>query len=459
MHIPNYEGCFFIEKTKELDIGTELKLYLNNGQDNKRIASYIEDIMLDIKYDLSVDYLSDKVMHNIDIPAHNMRKNVSKNNFILFVPLSEDFNAKKIDYAKDVISGQFTYKYEHGILIYNTFKKNNHIDVLNAGILVQQASLSKLFGKGFENEYSSSLRDGVYYKNNMIANFPSNWIQLDVSREKLVGFSDDLKKMQSKKVIPSVGVSIAESLLDQIQWILNHSETAVSQTPVTNLNEAIHLALDFCNCTDNGTHKNLSALKCIAHIIFSDDAIIFALVYKGNNKDLIKTTFSESIPNKIIKDLLKKFHTLDFKNEFIMNISRRNETSENHSMFLRDFYRLCEDFIMNPGSRMNASMRFKCERTLLDPSFCELDQGDDILKILALLFLSFLDNKDDLLMRLQKKRLFIPIIERILMERIKICDIEKESKGIEIKYTELKGFLESQNQINTQGDYQNDWQF
>jgi hypothetical protein len=45
------------------------------------------------------------------------------------------------------------------------------------------------------------------------------------------------------------------------------------------------------------------------------------------------------------------------------------------------------------------------------------------------------------------------------MERIKICDIEKESKGIEIKYTELKGFLESQNQINTQGDYQNDWQF
>ena len=30
LHIPNYDGCFFIEKDDTLDIGTEITLYIDN---------------------------------------------------------------------------------------------------------------------------------------------------------------------------------------------------------------------------------------------------------------------------------------------------------------------------------------------------------------------------------------------------------------------------------------------
>lgn len=43
-----------------------------------------------------------------------------------------------------------------------------------------------------------------------------------------------------------------------------------------------------------------------------------------------------------------------------------------------------------------------------------------------------------------RKPPIILIIERVLMERINICDIEKESKGIDIKYEELNWLFESQ---------------
>lgn len=41
LHIPNYDGCFFIELDKNTNIGTEIKLYMNSDINDKGIVDYI----------------------------------------------------------------------------------------------------------------------------------------------------------------------------------------------------------------------------------------------------------------------------------------------------------------------------------------------------------------------------------------------------------------------------------
>jgi len=36
LHIPNYDGCFFIELDDTINNGTELKLYLDNSVEDKK---------------------------------------------------------------------------------------------------------------------------------------------------------------------------------------------------------------------------------------------------------------------------------------------------------------------------------------------------------------------------------------------------------------------------------------
>ncbi|GAE02570.1 hypothetical protein CBO05C_2260 [Clostridium botulinum B str. Osaka05] len=448
LHIPNYEGCFFIEKEKELDVGTELVLYLNHNIENKKIVSYIQDIMLDIKYDLIINYTSDKGIQQLNIPAHNLRKKASKKDFKLFVPLSEDYNALKLDYERDIISGKFVSEHQYGILIHNSdSEKKNVFNVLNAGILVQQASLSRLFGRGFENGYHSNIRGNFFYKNSILANFPANWIQLDVSREKLVGFPDDLKKSAGKNISLSVGVQIAEALLEQIQWILKHNESSVSQTPVINLQETILFAIDFCNRNNNTeTYKKLSALKYILHIDFANDAIVFNLAHKYEARDRIKITFNTGISQEYINELLVKIRTLDFREEFFIESICENEMREIHPMLVRDFYRFCEEFMGNRDNRMNKNFRYKFEHIIHEPWFCGFEQEDGILKIIAIILLLYLDKLEE---KENLKQLpVVNIIERILMERINICDVEKKSSGIVIKYEELNALFESRKRTN-----------
>lgn len=91
-----------------------------------------------------------------------------------------------------------------------------------------------------------------------------------------------------------------------------------------------------------------------------------------------------------------------------------------HPMFVRDFYRLCEEFIINQDIRMSKNIRYKFEHILHEPWFSGSDQEDVILKIVAMILLLFLDKKEELKENLIEKSPIILIIERILMER-KFC--------------------------------------
>ena len=56
LHIPNYDGCFFIELESDAYVGTEIKLYLNSSIDDKSIVDYIQKVMQDIKYTINIRY-------------------------------------------------------------------------------------------------------------------------------------------------------------------------------------------------------------------------------------------------------------------------------------------------------------------------------------------------------------------------------------------------------------------
>jgi len=75
LHIPNYDGCFFIELDDTINNGTELKLYLDNSVEDKSIIDYIKKVMQDIKYEIDINYTSEKMEMLISIFLHTQLEN------------------------------------------------------------------------------------------------------------------------------------------------------------------------------------------------------------------------------------------------------------------------------------------------------------------------------------------------------------------------------------------------
>lgn len=69
LHIPNYDGCFFIELESDAYVGTEIKLYLNSSIDDKSIVDYIQKVMQDIKYTINIRYLEEQKEKQIHYPG------------------------------------------------------------------------------------------------------------------------------------------------------------------------------------------------------------------------------------------------------------------------------------------------------------------------------------------------------------------------------------------------------
>lgn len=75
LHIPNYDGCFFIERDEKAEIGTEIKLYLETDIDDTQIMKYIEEAMRDIAYPVELHWKNYKnYSMEMKIESHAMRR-------------------------------------------------------------------------------------------------------------------------------------------------------------------------------------------------------------------------------------------------------------------------------------------------------------------------------------------------------------------------------------------------
>lgn len=221
LHIPNYDGCFFIEKIGNIEIGTEIKLYLTNTLENEEIRNYIEYNILDIDYDIEIIFKNNNNDEGERVLIEKIsKKKIAKKNYI-FIPFNDSGEILQIEnYEKEIIKEEYKSKYKYGLLIYDEdeeygieripdierisdiergitriYSEKYFVVILNAGIRVARSDILL-----YRNHYYN-LED---YNYNMFINFPSNWLKLNVSRESISDYSDNINEKEMVKKLKIV---------------------------------------------------------------------------------------------------------------------------------------------------------------------------------------------------------------------------------------------------------------
>lgn len=298
LHIPNYDGCFFIELDKESNIGTELKLYLDTTIDDKSIVDYIRKVMQDIKYAVNIRCLNENGEEKqIYIPAHAVRKQGESEEFKFFIPFLENGDVGMINYSEEILNNKYIDKYEYGLLIRKKkdLRTDNKQMILNSGIVVERASLGSIFGKSIRSSnYIFDSYEGERTYNDIIVNFPANWLQLDVARENITGFTNIVDYKNPKRRACLVGIKIANGLYDQISQFIQYSKGKKTNIPAICLQDVIQYALDFCGNQklEKGLRDKLTGLKYILSIEFTDQGLCYKIVRNGKRDEQISLIYS-----------------------------------------------------------------------------------------------------------------------------------------------------------------------
>lgn len=192
LHIPNYEGCFFVENEIDSEIGTEIKLYLNGSVNFESILDYIHEFIKDIKYNILIKTKdkSEKINH------YEIRKKNELNVGKFFIPLKENGEVLDIEWKEEVLSNNFISNYDYGLFV-NYENNLPRKDILNAGIVIKNTGLEDILEYDDILEYYDVLEHYEYLifirSLSFYLNLPNSWIELDVSRDNIADISDIIK--------------------------------------------------------------------------------------------------------------------------------------------------------------------------------------------------------------------------------------------------------------------------
>lgn len=208
LDIPNYDGCFFIEEDKaRTEIGTSIRIWENPEQkgtkysfDREKIVSYIQ------KYILCVD-INIYINNALAIPRNYIQEKIQKETSLFsinhFIPLQKEpstniWSANKD--CKDIAYSDFGITlYKPDKDVYSTNVKNT---LLNNGIFIP--SLAK------NEDFLSSLGEGYFC---VAANLPPETINLDVSRDNLMNFFDNIDWESIKSAFKHLKANIDKETL------------------------------------------------------------------------------------------------------------------------------------------------------------------------------------------------------------------------------------------------------
>ena len=193
IHIPNYDGCFFIKKVtdKNLEAGTTIVLYEDERKllNPEKIIKYIKDIFSD--FQLTISFNNKLTNKEEIIKPFSLRIGREP---VLFCPIEKD-NIKDISWLNEIKDGSYTSKYNYGILLefkshispqIRSEKRFKHNNYLNSGILLSDTVIKDL-------DFEETENTRCFY------NFPSSFIDLDVAREKILSFKS--KSISKKNVL------------------------------------------------------------------------------------------------------------------------------------------------------------------------------------------------------------------------------------------------------------------
>lgn len=432
LHIPNYDGCFFIELNSAACVGTEIKLYLDNAINDKQIVDYISKIMQDIKYEIEIQYINEKKKEKqLTIPAHYIRKQNENEEFKFFVPFFENGEVGSID-LEEVRSNRYIDRYEYGLLIHRKRGlENNKNLILNSGIVVEQASLRSVFENNFKR--ANYIYEGEEMCNNVIVNFPSNWLQLDVARENITGFSKDINK-ESR----ALGVNIANSLYTQIEQYIQYSKSTKTNIPAIYLQDVIQYALDFCGNKkpERNLRQKLFKLKYILVITFLNDGILYQLDRGEGENRRVKIAYDGKNAKR---DRDEKLKELDRSNIEI-NGNFFNKTSNEGKMTIssREMMRLIEELTINSNKLYGINKIKYGEKNLLRSILEAISNiRNDDKRIFQLLSICILSTPDEMIFN-PDRDIFanIFVLENIFFQYF--CVGSEDKQGVKITYDELQ---------------------
>ena len=442
LHIPNYEGCFFIELDDENDsIGTEIKLYLNSNIKTNDIVDYIKQTMIDIKYNIIINYISENnKLFSHTIKRHYVRENLIHEKLKFFIPFTENGNIQEISYIEEIENNNYLDKYNYGFLVSQpqSPKTYGHIIGLNAGIKVKELFFEKnLFYKysRYTHHHYTHLLKHSY--NNVYINFPSNWLQIDVSRDNITGLSDSVFKSGDENTnIVSLLSKTANSLFEQIKEFVNMYESKETNTPAINYQNVVYLAIDLCGkkLSQSELSKSITEYLLAVRIIFTEQGICYQVSRKGNKKQQKNNIMYQSSHARE----LRQYWQGNVRNSDLSRLYKSQKEKVPYSVRDHSFRELISD-LLGPNKPIaldealwEISRVFQLEKEGLKTLF----KDEYVFKILTIILLKYNDdtiiNKDD------DSHPIIALLEVLLLNYLTIG----KNNSLNILYSDLQALIE-----------------
>lgn len=439
LHIPNYDGCFFIEKDNELDVGTEITLYIDKKISHNitfdDITQYIQNIMLDINCEIVIENKLSK--KNITIQSHNIRKSCD-NKCVLFVPFLETGEIKpKIDLEQDVWTNNYIAQYSYGMFV-NIGKLIRHSAglVLNSGIKLNETSVKDVLSILFEKEISLPSQ----YSNYLSFNFPSNYLSIDVSREKISDCSKCINK-------PTFLVNLFTELYSQIQQYISLSQKNECNVKAINIYTFMNLMVSLCKEHDSLTNlaNSIMSSRYVLYLRFNTSSIDL-IVTKVGNKSNNAISFTKNNYNKCVKTF-NDFFTINSNKKDFEAFSQNSERLYNtvrdllDSIFMRKNY-LSHEYPYNIYEFESGELydfRLKEHMKKL------LKYKKDNVVYTFLLFAAFLLNNFENKVNLT----IMDFILQLLLGTTTLSDVENGKCCVTVEYEDIKRVINRLNNPNT----------
>lgn len=258
------------------------------------------------------------------IPAHSARRAGEK--FFLFLPFENDGDVNFFSFK--TISDTFIYNYgmfitdlplaglkmrakENGLKPYS-----GKLKILNAGILVNEASLQSIFGEDmriYTNDQETAYND-------VIINFPPDWIELNVAREKIIRISP--VAVNREKLL----TGIASSTVKALNCFLEEAR----DIPVVNIQEIASFITVICNELNNegtGMGKELlTALKkkkFLLMVSVSSDGIHYEMKEDDGEDMNMKIWFNNNLFLIRKYGVVDNILTEDFFHDFEVQLGKK----------------------------------------------------------------------------------------------------------------------------------------
>lgn len=187
LDIPNYDGCFFIEEDRsQTEVGTSIKIWENPEQkgtkfsfDREKIVSYIHKYIMDVDIDIYIN-------NQLAIPRNYLQNKIQSETCLFsikhFIPIRKNPCTGIWSASED---REEVKRSDFGITFYKPDKDLYSTSIenvlLNNGVLIPFLARNE--------DYLSSLGDGYFC---VAANFPPEAVNLDVSRDNLKNFIDNI---------------------------------------------------------------------------------------------------------------------------------------------------------------------------------------------------------------------------------------------------------------------------